>query len=317
MLVFGLLVKEIRVGDNQFIMGWLGLSLLAALLWAISGLLEKDALDHGRWRPITLSAVVGVFALIVPVFTLTQEWVIHPTIGQLALMFISGTIPWFVYWPYFRALKSASSTTVQIMWNITPVYIVLFAWVIFSEKLLPADYIAIIMLIASSVIASYQPIVKNGSHLAKALPLMLLATLLWAVEQIIDKHLYSVMPVIPVLGWTSLLWSVEAIFVAVFHKPTREFFTVNFFTRSFKDLTVSNVFNAVASISRALAVSLGPISLIQAVFGIQPLFSMIFAGIFGVIGFSKVRKLTRLQILQTLVAIIFALIGLFLIKPFA
>ncbi len=250
---------------------WVLFALTAPALWAASNLIDVDLLKRRIRHPVTLVAVTGLFAGIPAVLIALSGAFGWPGARALVLALFAGVLGVLVYYPYFRALAIAPPDDVILMWNLAPVLIALLARAFLGERLEPPQYVAIGLLVLGSLLAARHG--RHDSALSPALPWMLLASVMLAVAAVLEKAVFLTVSFPVGLGWISIAGCATAVATIATSRQTRCDLREARRWRTARLLLAGNeLLDVTASTSLSLATALGPVSLVHAVGGLQPVF---------------------------------------------
>jgi drug/metabolite transporter (DMT)-like permease len=168
-------------------MSWITLSIVAALVWSISNIIDKFLLTKWSIRPILPVLAIGIIDLIVS----TSIFVLHPVpllpIPLLLLAFLAGCCYFFNMYLYFYAVKGEDISTVIPLLYLSPLWVALIAHFFLGETLHFQQYIALCLLIAGAILLSVNSL--KMPRMNKALLAVILACLCFAINQAITKYL--------------------------------------------------------------------------------------------------------------------------------
>lgn len=294
---------------------WFPFAIVSPVLWAASNLIDEDLVRHDVRDPIVLTAITGLFSGITVIILALLGAFVWPGWNVFVLAVATGIIGLLVYIPYLRALVLASSASVILMWNLTPVIIVIAAWVMLGERLLPREYFAIGLLVSSALLAAHQR-GSNGRHWNRAAPWMVLASIMYAGEAVLGKATYERAPFAVGLAWISATSFLLAIGLLVVRARSFPMFVRAFRGRTGLVVVANEVLDLAAVVARDRAVSLGPVSLVNAIGGLQPMLVVALATAVAAFGFARhhIRRPTRAELPRILLATAAAVLGLGLIR---
>lgn len=291
---------------------WLIPALLAPLLWAASNLIDERLINRDVKHIIPLITFGSVFAVLPLVAVLITGRMGWPGVSSAALGLIAGALGLLVLIPYFRALHITAAPDVILMWNLTPILIAIVAHWTISERLMPVEYVAIALLVASSLLAAYRPRDKN--HVSRAYPWMILASVMLAGAAILEKALYERVPFGNGLGWISLGSLITTVVLWIL-QPTAAWEVWSLTRRKIGRLLLGNeALDFAAGLSMTYATSLGPVSLVHSVDSIQPLLVLFFATLFGIREPHTHLEARRSRYVRTGFAVLLAALGLGLLR---
>lgn len=283
-------------------MFWLPLTIVAAILWSFTNLMDSDLLERRRQNPNVLTFVTGVFGslpvLLIPLFAIPA-----PSREVVFAALLAGGIGLFVYWPYYQALERTHTANVILLWNLAPVFVVCSTWFFLGEQLASREYIALILLVASSFLTSYQPTASQRIPL-KAVAWMVLASVTTAVEYTLLGYVFERLPIMEGIAWVSVGVLVATVAIPVFVPAVRQQVTrAAASTRLRERFAINELLDLAANVLRQAAIRLGPVGLVSAVGGLQPLFVLLFGPLF------KTKQSPPIRFV-TVVAVFLGMMGL-------
>ncbi len=296
-------------------MSWQFLAISAPALWALSNLIDSRLLEERVTEPMTLVVVTGVFGGLPGIFVLATGNLAWPGLPVVVLATLTGVVALLAYLPYFRALDLAPTAAVLLMWNVAPVLIVVLARVFLHEELRIREYVAIALLLASATAGGAQSSGGRRSW-SPALPWMLLASLLVATVSVAEKRLFELTSFSTGLGWMSLATFSTAIVLGVLMSPTRQALSSGISRTLAAVLVANECLDVSAATALSRATSLGPVSLVHAVGGLQPLFVLVFGATVHFLRPRRYPPMTTAEYVRSVAAVAFAAIGLGLMPSF-
>jgi len=285
---------------------WLFFALLAPALWAITNIIDDELIDSHTGTPAVLVTITGFFAIIpffIALFSGSMEW---PGYTVLFFSIMSGVIGLLVYFPYFFALKISDPAPAMLMWNLTPAFVVGASILFFGIHPSFVEYVAIGILIVSSLIVGY----KKGSRfdVNKAFPWMFFASILSAVEIVCTKVVFNHTSFLTGLGWISLAIFLTALVLFMSSYSIRQRLRQHS-KGLWKEITIDELLDSGAQVARNYAISAGPIVLVKAAEGLQPLFVLFFS-------LFMVHKRSSVPVTRLIIAAVIAIVGLLFMRSF-
>jgi drug/metabolite transporter (DMT)-like permease len=286
---------------------WIVPALLAPLLWGASNVVDEHLVNKATQNPVALLLNAGIFASLPAIFVFTTgRWVScdWPTIS---LSLTGGMLGVLVYYPYFKALTLAPASAVILMWNLSPVLIAGIAHVAVHERLSIVEYVSLVLLVASSAMATVGA--PGGRSARGALPWMLIASVILAVSSVLEKATYDRLSFWPGFGWLSLGAGLATTVVAILSPQARSHLHTTYRSKLAVLLIGNEVLDLGAVGALNLATSLAPVSLVHAVGGMQPVFILLVEWFLP-----RRRGAGRAEWVRTVVATALAIIGLGLLR---
>jgi len=249
---------------------WLFFALLSPLLWATSNLMDGDIVFHRMRKPMVLMGTTGLFSGLPALFLILTGNFSVPSLSVILFGLATGMVGLVVYYPYFRALETASPAEVVLLWNLGPVLVTIGAYFLLDERLTVLKYVAIALLILSTVViqGTRESFLKLKVN-KKAALWMVLASVGLAIQGLMDKRLFQ--DTSTVNGLTLISVGSFALGLVLFFSQ-RERRNVELAFKKFGPLLITDhLFDLGGILTFYIAVALGSVSLTMAIGGIQAL----------------------------------------------
>lgn len=288
-------------------MPWILFALLAPALWAFTNLIDDDLIRTRIKDPVTLMVITGLFAGIPALALLFTGHLSMPSETVLLFACLAGAANLLSYLPYYYALRETSAANVILMWNLIPAFVTGLAWVFLDEALAPAQYAAIALLVMSSLLAAYR---KAGTQTVGrwAYPLMAGSSVLVAVQVLATKRVFHEVDFATGFGWISAATFAVAL-LFLLRTKTRSALRLARTLQTEERVVVGELLDVGAGAAKTFAISLGSVSVVQALEGTQPLFVVLFGALF----FHHAQKITRADAARVLIATALAVTGFLLL----
>jgi drug/metabolite transporter (DMT)-like permease len=186
---------------------------------------------------------------------------------------VIGLFPLCAFWFYTEALRVEEVSRVTPLFQFIPILVVFLSALFLDEILSAQKYLGIALIIVTSLLISYRKS-ESGNCLSSAVKLMIPFSVIFSVYTILMKYLLGYLDY-----WSLFFWMVIGSFFGVllflaFSKPRREFVetvpALGF--RTFVVALVGEGVYVLGSICSLIAMSLGYVSLISALAGLQNFF---------------------------------------------
>lgn len=260
-------------------MSWLFFAFSGPILWGISFHLDKYLVD--RYFKTTEVAVLLVFTALVGLLLLPFILYFEPGVlalpgRSIVIIALSGFLTMSAMLFYLRALQGAETAVVAPLFQATPIFAYGLAYLFLGEVLTRQQLLGGLAIVAGASILSY----RGGKALFKArlIVLMLVCTLTLAVASLIFK-IFAVRDAF----WSTTFWTYagEALFGAgiLAHAGHRRQFAALVHTHRTALLAVNGaneLVNLGGGLGARYALTLAPLSLVQAVGSTTSLFVFIF-----------------------------------------
>jgi drug/metabolite transporter (DMT)-like permease len=244
-------------------------ALLAYLLLAVHGVVDKFLLNKAINRPIAYTFYAGtttIFVLLLAPFGLQM---LSPR--NLAIAVIAGGAFLFAtYYLYVAIQKSSVSRILPIEGGLVPIFTYFFAYFFLGDVLTQNQTIAFILLTVGSVLIAVKND-ENGKWRVPALRDATLAAVLFALSLVLSKYIFDRSNLVTGLVWSRLGMFTIAMSFLLF-KPAREaiFVTPKEAGKNNAILFyIVRLVGAIAGFLQNYAIALGSVVLVNALQGFQ------------------------------------------------
>ncbi|GIU71121.1 MAG: hypothetical protein KatS3mg003_0600 [Candidatus Nitrosocaldaceae archaeon] len=176
---------------------WLAFTIISVFAYSGVDILEKRLIITRFKSSLAIAIFLAIFyplhLAIIPII-----WEIDTNPYVIIISFITGAGMAFGYLLFMRSLLLEELSRVSILAYIHPIFVVILAYLLLEESLMPLDYLAIAMLTSSAMLVSYK---GKGIRLSKALMPMLGLNAALAIESIIAKYLLTITDY-----WSYVFW---------------------------------------------------------------------------------------------------------------
>ncbi len=263
-------------------MDWLILALVASLMWAVSNLLDKYLLEKWLKNPLLSLNVFFFVSLIAGAIVYFSMGLPPLSAGNIALIIIAGVMSSLSAVFYFKALNIEEVSRIVPLFNMSPLFILVLATVFLGEIFTPEKYLGIGMLITGSVLIALKRVEsKRRFHWGKSMWLMLGCLVSGAIVQVITKYLLGFADYWSIYGYMRLSSSLALIPIVFLNWKELVSTTKRHGKRVIGVIGLSETMATAAMLIFTLAVSLGPVTLVNSVGALQPLFVLGIAVIFS------------------------------------
>ena len=287
-------------------MSWIILTIFAALLTAISNIVDRYLLKHETNNPKLLTELWGLISSLVfctPALfqqNINFNWTI--SLGGILI----GSIYLFSMLFYYTSVSQAEISRIVPILAINPIIVLIFATILFQEIFHSVQYFGIFLIILGILISSYRG--KDKRILPfQAILYLLIAASGFATKNIITKALsFQVISPLNLLFWigigtglASLLFFIPKL-QEVLKLSNRKF--LHYFT----NLSLS----AFASLLFTLAITTGPVALVTFLHRLEILFVFILAESINFLYPQALQEKNNKKIFfQKFIAVIIILVG--------
>jgi drug/metabolite transporter (DMT)-like permease len=292
---------------------WILIAIIAYILFAVTGVLDKFLISHVEQHPIVyafFSGIVGPATFILAPFGLIMLNARDMTIAVVAgVLFTIG-----MYYMYSAVRMTSISRVLPIEGGLVPVFTLAIAYFFLGERLTVVQNFSFVFLVVGAVLVSFRR--EQTGWRAKALGHVMISAFLFALSLTMTKYIYNQSNLVSGLIWTRLGFFASALAILLSPKARRYIFHAR------KKATKRNLGvyltarggNALAGFLQNYAISLGSVSIVNALQGVQFVFLLLLTTGLSV-SFPKVLKerVTTEALSIKLTAIVLISIGLFLL----
>lgn len=296
------------------ILSWLSIALSGYLLLAFTGIADKFLVSKVVRAPIAYAfytAITGPFSLILVPFGARLLTLHDFVVALLAGVFFIAAI----YHSYSAISRSSISRVIPIQGGLIPMFSFLLAYLILDERLTFFQTSGFFFLVAGAVIISFRK--EKGKWTTKALAYAAMSSAFFAIASVLTKYVFDHSNFISGMVWTRIGFILPIPFILMFKKNREAIFNAP------KQAGVKNIalyYSARASgtiggFLQNYAVSLGSVSVVNALQGMQFVFLLIMTSLISIFHPNILKeKITAESISLKVIAITLISIGLGMIS---
>lgn len=259
-------------------------ALFAYSIWSFGIILDKILRTKHINDSVILTMLFGISNFILFLFIVPFIKIGFPGIFYFLLCILTGILTLAALIPYFKALSFEDASRVIPLWQTTPLFTLLFAFIFLGERLTLNHYIGFPIILVGGILISIVKI-EGVFRVSKAFWLMLLSSISFAVFEVTIKFIYS-----NVDYWTSTFYVLFGFFISslflLFIKNYRKMLKELVLESKIKIITIlivgGSLTGLIGRLLCFLAITLGPISIISVLGGFEPLFVLIYASILSI-----------------------------------
>lgn len=298
-------------------MDWLFFAVLSQAVYTVvvyidKYILEKEVDDY-RGIPIYSAIVATVIGSIIW-FTIGS-----PTLNlkDALLIILTGVLTIWGLAAYFRALSSNEASNVMILFQMTSVITLVLSFFLLGERISSVQFLGFLLILFSSIAISLKKKLKK-IKLSNIFFLVLLTDFFWASAYVIFKFVVDDTAFIKVISYES--WGIGLgglILYIVFPSIRKSFIKTNkkVGKRIVSIIAINEGIFLVSRLINYLAVSLGPVALVNVAGGTQIFFAIFYGFMLTMIA-PKIFKenVSREGLFKKITLAGMVLLGLWLIK---
>lgn len=295
------------------------LGLAAAFIWSFSNILDKYVIGSHISDPAAVTfftSVFGtIFSLILPFFGVVSFSSIIIVISSI-LLGVLYILPIFLY---MKALEIGEVSRIIPVFSTSPAIVVLLGGIFLGEVFDLTTYVGISLVIMGAVMVSSKNLGREFFNLKanKAFWTILSSTVLLAIYSVLTKYLLNFDEFWNIFFWSRIGTLVPTAAILL-HSESRKNIASIF--KNIKDskveyLGLSEFFNNFAVLISTIALSLGPVSLVETAIASQALFVLIIVTVLHRVYDRNIGDdLARKQIIIKTLCAIMIVLGIYLIS---
>ena len=253
-------------------MEWIIFSIFTALIWASVNTIDKYILTRWIRYPIVSVMILGVVGLIAGTFVYLTIGFSDLSYTNIILALIAGLFFMLMVYFYFNAVKIEEISRVVPLLHLTPIFILLLASFFLGEVFEPIRYGGILLIVAGALMIS-----MKKSRLGKAFWLMVLGSLSLAINQVLTKYLLGFADFWTIFSWTRFGAFISLIPIYLAYSKRLKDTVQEKGSKVIAFVSFNELLYLTGMVLITYAASVGPITLVNALSSLQPMFVFIFA----------------------------------------
>jgi len=255
---------------------WVIFSLITALLWAISDVINKFIFTRWPIKPVVLVMFSCLVNLVITLGVYVHQGLSGLSVLHISLAIVAAFLYFVGYYLYFSAVKLEEVSRITPLFYLMPLFILLLAAMFFQERLTLINYAGIILLVAGSMLIS-----QKGSfnfRIGKAFWFMIFSALSISAYAIITKYLLNFSDYWTIFAYTRGLGLIPFLIPLVYSKlPDLKDAAKQGGKTAIGMILGSTSLNSIGIILITVAMAMGSVTLTNTLLSMQPLFVFIFA----------------------------------------
>lgn len=258
---------------------WLILALLTPAIYPINVFIDKYLLESKVKNYLGMP----IYTSIAGFLSGTLAWIMlgYPTLEwfDATIVVISGFLSAMALTFYFKALSAEESSSVIILFQMTPVITLILAFLLLGESILPIQILGFLLLLAAALGATLK-FDKKQKILSPVLWLILGYDILWASGNMLFRLVSSGTGFAPLLAYTGWGLGLGGLALFLFSASIRNAFLENFHS-SGKDVTLIILINetifVIARLITFYAITLASaVALVSVISSVQVFFGIVY-----------------------------------------
>ncbi len=291
---------------------WVLFSILAALCWAIVSIIDKYVFSKWVSNPLIPVTIFCALGLLSSFFIFSFRGFYELSYQNIFLCFLAGAFFILASVLYFKAVKIEEISRVVPLYYLTPLFTSVFAVFFLDEIFAPIKYLGIFLLVIGAVLISLRSL--TDLRPGNALLLMILASIFYSLSAIATKYLLSFADFWTIFAYIRLL--------LIFALVPMLYFCFRDLVETVKKhgkkvivaISLAEALTLIGTLLITIAMSIGSVTLVNALSSIQPFIVLLFAVILSVF-FPKILKeeINKQVIFLKILAIALMFVGVILI----
>lgn len=258
------------------VMDWLVFALLSPAFWGLNNVFNKFLMVkkfQGYYSLVSYLNLLDLFFGAIIYFFAPISWSFPYVFFAMAV----GLLPLLAFWFYTKALMVEEISRITPLFQFIPIFVVLLSAIFLNEILSLQKYFGIALIVVTSIVISYRK-AGNGNSLSSAFKLMIPFTFILSVYTILLKYLLGYLDY-----WSIFFWMIIGSFFGIlvllsFSRPRREFIETipGIGGRTFVVAFIGECAYVLGVICSLIATSLGYVSLVSALSGLQHFFVFVY-----------------------------------------
>jgi transporter family protein len=291
---------------------WVIYPIFATMLFAILNILDKFVLSKWVKNALVPVLVAGIIELLSVFLIFLFHGFSFLSLTNIAWAFVAGIFYVVTLVSYYKAAQIEEISRVAPLYNIAPLFTLILAAIFLGEIFSPFKYLGILLLISGAIMISLRSL--KIIKLNNAFWLMLLAALSIGVGNVIIKYLLSYADFWTIFGYERL-GEIFALLPIIYVSFPDLFATVKKYgMKTVGLMSIGAAVNLIGLLLVTIATSVGYVTLVSALSGVQPFFVLLFAIILSVF-FPRILKeeVGKSVIAIKILAIILIFVGVLMI----
>ncbi|MDH5438682.1 MAG: EamA family transporter [Candidatus Bathyarchaeota archaeon] len=295
-------------------MDWFIFAFMATVLWAVGVVIDKHILTKHMQDPFSYQLL----------FTITEA----PILLLILLTPISSALPWSllgivgglgIYLGlilYFKAMRIEEASRVISLWYISPIFVLLLAYVFLEEILSLPSYSGVMFLVLGAIFISYRKEKGKKPVIPPALGLILASGVVFAGYEVLTKYVLDTIDYFSYFFWNFIGTAIIGSSLFCFPKIRGNF--LNDIERVNRTVLFWRIINTslgvIATVFYYIAMSDGPVSLVAAASSLEPFFVFAFTLLLSLFAPRILKEETGKKVVtMKALAIILIIVGTWLI----
>jgi len=259
-------------------MSWVYFVILATFAWSITNVMDKFLVEKKVGRPLMLAILIRSLSLIPLLLILPFVGFSFPSIEFTGWIMLAGVFAAGGVIIFYKAIKIGEVSRTIPLFQFIPVFVLFLSFFLIGEVLGFSDYVGFVILVLGGLVISAKNISKVF-RVEKVFWLVVVSSFLHAISYVIMKHVLS-----NIEYWNAFIvfWAFQGmIILSLLGLPSirkqAKFYMKALALRDKTVILLDSAISILAFIFNYFAISLGPVTLVEAAGNIQLVFIFLLA----------------------------------------
>lgn len=254
---------------------WVIFSILAALCWTIVNIVDKYVLTKWVKQPFVVIIIFEFIGLLAGIIVYFSRGLSPLSNFNIFLAILTGIFYLLMAIFYVKAVKIEEISRIIPLFYLSPLFILLFAGIFLGEIFTPLKYLGIFLLVIGAILISSKNLSKIS--FSKAFQLMMLSVLFLSLNQLLTKYLLNSADYWTIFAYERIGAAIGLIPLVYIYLPDLIDTVKEHGKRVVMAISVNETLNLFGVLFITIAVSVGYVTLANALSSIQPFFVLLFA----------------------------------------
>lgn len=299
-------------------MSWLLYALIGPASFAVNNLIDKYVLEKRLPNVGSFTLVYSFVTFLIGLLIFAINGFSILPVQSLLLILISGAIQIIIFLSYFKALSLEEATRVSPLFQMIPVFSLLFGAFFLGEALKPIALVGFVLIFSGGFLLSAKKFDRRIFLPRPAFWLMMVASIGSASISVIFKLVVGLNNFWQTIAWENLGTAFGGLLVFVFISSYRTQFLLAMKKMPFSVyglILVDEGFYFLGRIGIRYALTIAPVALVSVMLGVQPIFVLVYAILLTIFAPKLIKEDISFKTISTkLLFMAVILIGVYLIS---
>ena len=299
-------------------MSWLYFVILAAFTWSITNVVDKFLIERKVHKPIILTIFVRTASIIPLICIIPFVGFSLPNTELIGWILLASVFSVAGVLVYYKAIQMDEVSRVIPLFQFIPIFVLFLSFFFIGEVLGILDYLGFVVLVIGGLVISTKRL-SALLRVQRVFWVTILSSFFNALAYVIMKHVLN-----NVEYWSAfiILWSLQSLIILSLLSSERarreaKFYIIMLNRRDKFVIFIISVASILAFMFNYFAISLGPVTLVEAAANIQLVFTFLLALLITrFFPYMLMERFERKITLQKIMGIALIIIGVLLTQIF-